>query len=99
MVRLWNDLSEVEYRHRVSFLREPDLGFVWTAYRWARGDRLDSILSQADMTAGDFVRTAKMLVDMLSQIGAASGDPDLRRTARKAADLVLRGVVAYSSLN
>ncbi|MFV2195390.1 DEAD/DEAH box helicase [Nocardiopsis sp. LOL_012] len=99
MVRLWGDLHEVESRHRVSFLRQPDFGFVWTAHRWARGDRLDAILRQADMPAGDFVRTTKMLVDMLSQIAGASGDEQVRRNARKAVDLVRRGVVAYSSLN
>ncbi|WP_017569640.1 DEAD/DEAH box helicase [Nocardiopsis halotolerans] len=98
MVRMWGELSEVESRHRVSFLRQPDLGFVWTAHRWAKGDRLDAILRQADMPAGDFVRTAKMLVDMLGQIAAASGDTEVRSTARKAGDLVRRGVVAYSSL-
>ena len=99
MMRLWGELSEVESRHRVSFLRQPDLGFVWTAHRWARGDRLDAILRQSDMTAGDFVRTAKMLVDMLGQIAGASGEPKMRSNARKASDLVRRGVVAYSSLN
>ncbi|MCY9783232.1 DEAD/DEAH box helicase [Nocardiopsis sp. EMB25] len=99
MVRLWGDLNDVESRHRVSFLRQPDLGFVWTAHRWARGDRLDAILRQADMPAGDFVRTAKMLGDMLGQIAGATGDPQVRSTARKATDLVLRGVVAYSSFN
>ncbi|MEU0241453.1 DEAD/DEAH box helicase [Nocardiopsis sp. NPDC006198] len=99
MVRLWGELNEVEARHRVSFLRQPDLGFVWTAHRWARGDRLDDILRQADMPAGDFVRTAKMLVDMLSQIAGATGDAEVRSISRKAADLVRRGVVAYSSFN
>ncbi|MFD6099958.1 DEAD/DEAH box helicase [Nocardiopsis flavescens] len=97
MVRLWGELNEVEARHRVTFLRRPDLGFVWTAHRWARGDRLDAILRQADMPAGDFVRTAKMLVDMLGQIAGATNDQGVRSTARKASDLVRRGVVAYSS--
>lgn len=99
MMRLWGELNEVESRHRVSFLRQPDLGFVWTAHRWARGDRLDAILRQSEMTAGDFVRTAKMLVDMLSQIAGAAADPQMRSNARKSADLVRRGVVAYSSFN
>ncbi|MET9712999.1 DEAD/DEAH box helicase [Nocardiopsis alba] len=98
MLRLWGELNEVETRHRVSFLRRPDLGFVWTAHRWARGDRLDAILSRTEMTAGDFVRTAKMLVDMLGQIAVAATDQQVRSNARKAADLVRRGVVAYSSL-
>jgi hypothetical protein len=76
MERLWGELHEVERDHRVSFLREPDLGFVWTAHRWARGDRLDRILMDADMPAGDFVRTAKQpdaaiaLVEWLSSEAA-----------------------------
>nr|WP_275041337.1 hypothetical protein [Nocardiopsis lucentensis] len=45
------------------------------------------------------MRTAKMLGDMLGQIAGATGDPQVRSTARKATDLVLRGVVAYSSFN
>src|SRR5262249_55864052 len=34
MVRLWGDLEAVEKDNRVSFLREPDLGFAWAAFRW-----------------------------------------------------------------
>ncbi len=99
MERLWGELHEVEREHRVSFLREPDLGFVWTAYRWARGDRLDRILMDADMPAGDFVRTAKQLIDMLGQIAdAAPAEGTVRENARSAMDLVRRGVVAYSSV-
>ncbi|GAA1990744.1 DEAD/DEAH box helicase [Nocardiopsis rhodophaea] len=99
MERLWGELHDVEHRHKVSFLRRPDLGFVWITHRWARGDRLDRILMEADMPAGDFVRTTKQLVDMLSQIaGAAPGGSKVRANARKAIDLVRRGVVAYSSV-
>ncbi|WP_017539120.1 DEAD/DEAH box helicase [Nocardiopsis halophila] len=99
MERLWADLHEVEREHRVSFLRRPDMGFVWVAHRWARGDRLDRILGEADMPAGDFVRTAKQLIDLLGQIaGAAPEESGVRRTARRAVDLVKRGVVAYSSV-
>ncbi|GAB3442767.1 DEAD/DEAH box helicase [Streptomonospora sediminis] len=99
MERLWGELHEVERDNNVSFLRRPDMGFVWTTHRWARGDRLDRILGEADMPAGDFVRTTKQLVDMLGQIaGAAPEDSGVRRTARRAADLVRRGVVAYSSV-
>ncbi|MUL44172.1 DEAD/DEAH box helicase [Streptomonospora sp. PA3] len=99
MERLWGELHEVERDNGVSFLRRPDLGFVWTTHRWARGDRLDRILAEADMPAGDFVRTTKQLVDMLGQIaGAAPEESGIRRNARRAMDLVRRGVVAYSSV-
>ncbi|MFC3996347.1 DEAD/DEAH box helicase [Nocardiopsis sediminis] len=99
MERLWGELGEVERDHQVSFLRRPDLGFVWLAYRWARGDRLDRILLEAELPAGDFVRTAKQLIDMLGQIAdAAPGDSRVRPTARKSVDLIRRGVVAYTSV-
>ncbi|MDA2813038.1 DEAD/DEAH box helicase [Nocardiopsis sp. RSe5-2] len=99
MERLWGELHETEREHRVSFLRRPDMGFVWVAHRWARGDRLDRILGEAEMPAGDFVRTAKQLIDLLGQIAAAAPEEGgVRRTARRAVDLVKRGVVAYSSV-
>ncbi|GAA3729235.1 DEAD/DEAH box helicase [Salinactinospora qingdaonensis] len=99
MVRMWGDLHETERDHRVSFLREPDLGFVWLTYRWAKGDQLDHILYDAEMPAGDFVRATKQLIDMLSQImGAAPEGGTVRSNARAAIDAIRRGVVAYSSV-
>ena len=56
-----------------------------------------------DMTAGDFVRWCKQLVDLLGQIALVAEDlspagSELRRTTRKAVDAVKRGVVAYQSV-
>ncbi|RNL86827.1 DEAD/DEAH box helicase [Halostreptopolyspora alba] len=99
MERIADELHEIERNHRVSFLRAPDLGFVWTAHRWARGDRLDRVLMDAEMSAGDFVRAAKQLLDMLGQIAdAAPADTPIRENAHSAMDQVRRGVVAYSSV-
>ncbi|HUR75899.1 MAG TPA: DEAD/DEAH box helicase, partial [Sporichthya sp.] len=97
MVRLWGDLERVEKRHRLDFLREPDLGFVWAAYRWANGKGLESVLREADLTAGDFVRWTKQLIDLLGQVAKAA-DGDLRATADQAINALRRGVVAYSSV-
>jgi ATP-dependent RNA helicase HelY len=99
MIRLSEDLREVERDHRVAFLREPDLGFVWAAYRWAKGHQLDVVLGEADLTAGDFVRWTKQLLDLLGQVAdAAPRDTGLRGTANRAMDAIRRGVVAYSSV-
>ena len=38
------ELDELERVHKLDFLREPDLGFAWAAYRWAEGDHLDDVL-------------------------------------------------------
>ncbi|WP_283136797.1 DEAD/DEAH box helicase [Rhizohabitans arisaemae] len=98
MVRLWNELDEVEKDHGLAFLREPDFGFARVAYRWAKGHSLDAVLTEADLAAGDFVRAAKQLLDLLDQITAAATDEEVRETARKAMAAFKRGVVAYSSI-
>ncbi|SEE82782.1 DEAD/DEAH box helicase [Jiangella alba] len=98
MVRLWGDLDHVESTHRLDFLREPDLGFTHAAWRWASGHQLDSVLRDAELAAGDFVRAVRQLLDLLDQVAdAASGTP-LRDTARLAAGALRRGVVAYATL-
>ncbi|MQA96619.1 MAG: DEAD/DEAH box helicase [Streptosporangiales bacterium] len=100
MVRLWGELDEIEKDHRLSFLREPDVGFAWPAYRWAKGHSLDAVLTDADLTAGDFVRRIRQLLDMLGQIAdAAPPDGKVRRTARQSMDRLRRGVIEYSSVS
>jgi ATP-dependent RNA helicase HelY len=109
MVRVWGDLEGREKDHRVPSPREPDLGFAWAAYRWASGHRLEAVLGDADMQAGDFVRWTKQLIDLLGQVADASRALDgesaprpaggVGQTARAAADLLRRGVVAYSSVS
>jgi ATP-dependent RNA helicase HelY len=113
-VRTWSELDQLEKDNDLSFLREPDLGFAWAAYRWARGARLESVLDEApDLTPGDFVRSVKQLIDLLDQIASipapplaaseppADGDTrpaDLAATARSAIDAMRRGVIAYSAV-
>jgi ATP-dependent RNA helicase HelY len=103
-VKVWGQLSQLEAEERVSFLREPDLGFAQAAYRWASGQRLESVLHDADLQAGDFVRWCKQLADLLGQIADAAGAHggpegiELAATARSAVDAVKRGVVSFSSV-
>jgi ATP-dependent RNA helicase HelY len=97
MVSLWGELSAVENGQHLSFLREPDLGFAWTVHSWARGTSLEKLVG-AELTAGDFVRAVKQLIDLLSQIAVVAAGDELAATARSAIDLVRRGVVAYSSV-
>jgi ATP-dependent RNA helicase HelY len=99
MVHVWSRLKRAEEDQRLDFLREPDPGFAWAAHRWAGGARLESVLRESDLTAGDFVRWVKMLIDLLSQVAdvAAEGSP-VRATARSALGSLRRGVVAYSSV-
>jgi ATP-dependent RNA helicase HelY len=72
-------------------------------YRWARGEPLARVLASghnydADMPAGDFVRWARQVLDLLGQLKEASAaSPELRETARKAITAVNRGVLAYQT--
>ncbi|HEY0890535.1 MAG TPA: DEAD/DEAH box helicase [Nocardioides sp.] len=99
MVRLWGQLYALERDHKLDFLRQPDLGFAWAAYRWAEGDDLDDVLGDIELAAGDFVRWMKQLIDLAGQVANAAGnDKALRATAREVVDVLKRGVVAYSGL-
>jgi ATP-dependent RNA helicase HelY len=109
MVRTWGELDQLEKDNDLSFLREPDLGFAWAAYRWARGASLESALdSSPDLSPGDFVRSVKQLIDLLDQIAGAPQSPatpapaakpsGLAAAARAAIDAMRRGVVAYSGV-
>ena len=81
-VRTWGELDQLEKDNELSFLREPDLGFAWAAYRWARGARLEAVLEETpDLTPGDFVRSVKQLIDLLDQIASATPAPPADSTA------------------
>ena len=97
MVSIWSELDAVERDHRLSFLREPDLGFAWAAYRWAGGATLEDVLDDVDLAPGDFVRWVKQVLDLAEQIADAAGPTPLRATAREAVRAMRRGVVAYSA--
>jgi ATP-dependent RNA helicase HelY len=99
MVKLWGQLDALERDHHLDFLRQPDAGFAWAAYRWVEGDELDDVLGVVELAAGDFVRWMKQLLDLAGQVADAAGDGPLRETARDVVSAVRRGVVAYSGLN
>ncbi len=95
----WSQLSQVEADVGLDFLRAPDLGFAWLAWRWAKGHPLDAVLLDTAMAPGDFVRWVKQLIDLLDQIAVASPPESVvRATARKSVAALRRGVVAYSAL-
>ncbi|GAB1641092.1 DEAD/DEAH box helicase [Krasilnikovia sp. MM14-A1259] len=99
--KLWAEIESVEAERGLSLTREPDPGFVWPMYRWARGEPLAKVLASgssydAEMPAGDFVRWARQVLDLLGQLKDASGaSPTVRDTARRAIAAVNRGVLAH----
>ena len=102
-VRIWADLSAAEAELGLFRSREPELGFVWAAYWWARQEGLDQALTAAaehgsELSAGDFVRWCKQLLDLLDQIASAPSPTGtttpVADQARRAARAVRHGVVA-----
>jgi ATP-dependent RNA helicase HelY len=90
---IWAELSDIEEAHRLQGRDVPSPGIALATFRWAQGARLDSVLRDADLAAGDFVRWMKQTIDLLDQISIVA-DGDLGRTARRAIDAVRRGIVA-----
>ncbi|HEX3336345.1 MAG TPA: DEAD/DEAH box helicase [Jatrophihabitans sp.] len=104
-VRIWADLSEDEADLGLPLTREPQLGFVWAVYRWARQERLDKVLAAAsnrgnELSAGDFIRWCKQVLDLLDQLagapGAGADRAPVASVARAASAALRRGVVAQS---
>jgi ATP-dependent RNA helicase HelY len=102
--RLWSELRSDEQRHRISQSREPDDGFVPAVYRWATTGDLTSALAASDaagsgtpLSAGDFVRWCRQVLDLLDQVRNAAPTPALRTTAKRAIADIRRGVVAVDA--
>ena len=75
--------------------RELDGGLMEITYDWASGSELIDILSD-ELTAGDFVRTMKQLIDLLRQISLIATNPETVSCAEQSAKALLRGVVSAS---
>jgi ATP-dependent RNA helicase HelY len=99
-MRLWTALEHDERRHKLERTRQPDAGFAWTAYRWARGESLERVLTAAEsagseISAGDFVRWCRQVIDLLDQLRdvMGTGHP-VGVAAGRAVRGMRRGVVA-----
>ena len=105
--RLWTELRADEQRHRITQSREPDDGFVAAIHRWASTGDLASALAVAgsaassnsgsSMSAGDFVRWCRQVLDLADQVRNAAPSPALRATAKRTISDVRRGVVAVDA--
>ena len=98
MSRLWETIVAREAERDLESPAAPDAGIAWSMHRWTSGRGLEEVLRDQELAAGDFVRRAKQVVDLLGQLANASEDP-LRRNARSAAAAIMRGVVATDRLD
>jgi ATP-dependent RNA helicase HelY len=102
--RLWTDIRADEQRHRLPPSREPDPGFVAAMHRWATTGDLTSALAASDaagtgtpLSAGDFVRWCRQVLDLLDQVRIAAPTSALRTAAKRAIGDIRRGVVAVDA--
>ncbi|TPG33495.1 DEAD/DEAH box helicase [Mycolicibacterium hodleri] len=100
----WSEIRADEQRHRLSTSREPDTGFVTAIYRWVTTGDLSASLSASDasgsgspLSAGDFVRWCRQVLDLLDQVRNTAPTPALRTAAKRAIEGIRRGVVAVDA--
>jgi len=95
---IWGRVEGIEHDHKVHESRKLDAGLAWALYRWAKGATLMKILTSNDVTAGDFVRWVRQVIDLLGQIVAVTPpDSVLHANAMSAIDLCKRGIISYPS--
>jgi ATP-dependent RNA helicase HelY len=101
--RLWASLEADERRHKLERTRQPDAGFAWTVFRWARGESLERVMTAAEsagseFSAGDFVRWCRQVIDLLEQLRDVVGpDAPVGAAAKEAVKAMRRGVVALGT--
>jgi ATP-dependent RNA helicase HelY len=94
---LWSNLDDLEQEKKLPGTQPLATGLSLAMHRWAKGARLDSVLDDADLAAGDFVRWTKQTIDLLDQLSVVADSP-VGTTARQALDAIRRGIVAYASV-
>jgi len=97
ITRLSRQLAAAETNHGLVVHRGPENGFMGASLDWAAGSSLVDVLEEDEITAGDFVRTIKQLIDLLRQLAVVLYQEADRDAASKAAEMCFRGVVAASS--
>ena len=91
IAKIWLQVSEDEEESGLSQMRSIDLGFAWGVYRWANGSSLQSVLDEADLSVGDFIRAIKQIIDLLRQLQIAF--PENREKFISAIKLLDKGIM------
>lgn len=95
--RIAREIAAAEVDRGLTPTDPVDLGLVRAMYRWASGARLETVLESDDLSAGDFVRWAKQVLDVLDQLTHAAPTDQVRAAAREAIGSVRRGIVAHGA--
>jgi len=93
---IWSRLDDSEREHKLPGSNPISTGLSLAMHQWSKGANLDTVLIEAELAAGDFVRWCKQTIDLLDQLRIVDGP--VGRNSRQALDSIRRGIVAYSSL-
>jgi ATP-dependent RNA helicase HelY len=96
VAKMWATIVNLEESHGIQPQREPNFDLAWSAYRWANGHSLQTILRETEITVGDFVRAIRQIIDLLGQL--LNAKPEMHHLIRDAMKRVDRGVIAYSAV-
>ena len=91
---LANQLVATEVKYKIEYVKTPHFGIAEQMKKWAQGESLQKILRNSDLAAGDFVRNAKQITDLLRQISRLKIDK-VSKAASESVAKINRGVVAY----
>lgn len=93
--RAHQQIAREEARASIDRTAVPAPDLIGVTYRWAAGATLSSVLSDSEMTGGDFVRWMRQTIDLLEQLRRVD-DGDLSERASQAARALRHGVVAWT---
>lgn len=92
---LWHEISDLEGSFGLETQREPDFSMSWSISRWSSGSPISKVLRESDITAGDFVRHVKQIIDLLGQL--IDADPSHSERYRTALHSIDRGLIRLAA--
>ena len=91
--RCHREVRRLESAYGLPESRDIDRGLFAATHGWAAGGGLDDVLVGDEVSAGDFVRAMRQIVDVLAQLSHMAPDPQTRQAASEAIDRIRRGIV------
>lgn len=92
IAKIWLEIHDDEVEAGLSQSKSIDLGFCMSAYKWANGASLQSILNESEIGIGDFIRGIKQILDLLRQLQIAF--PDLRDLFLATIKILDKGIIS-----
>ena len=85
-----------EHAAHLDATRGVDATFLAPAHGWASGVGLDVMLDESNLSAGDFVRNIRQIIDLCGQLAQAASRPATRAAATRAVEALSHGIVAIT---